>query len=74
MPKAAIPLNDKRIKALKPKAKRYLIADGGGLVLEVMTSGSMRLDGQFPSLLSGLRCSSGQNCLPVSNFICFESK
>ncbi|PWF55090.1 tyrosine-type recombinase/integrase [Massilia glaciei] len=41
MPKAAIPLNDKRIKALKPKAKRYLIADGGGLVLEVMTSGSM---------------------------------
>lgn len=41
MPKAAIPLNDKRIKALKPKAKRYLIADGGGLLLEVMTSGSM---------------------------------
>lgn len=41
MPKAAIPLNDKRIKALKPKAKRYLIADGGGLALEVMTSGSM---------------------------------
>lgn len=41
MPKAAIPLNDKRIKALKPKAKRYLIADGGGLVLEIMTSGSM---------------------------------
>lgn len=41
MPKAAIPLNDKRIKALKPQAKRYLIADGGGLVLEVMTSGSM---------------------------------
>lgn len=41
MPKAAIPLNDKRVKALKPKAKRYLIADGGGLVLEVMTSGSM---------------------------------
>lgn len=24
-----------------PKAKRYLIADGGGLVIEVMTSGSM---------------------------------
>jgi integrase len=41
MPKIAIPLNDKRIKSLKPKAKRYLIADGGGLVLEVMTSGSM---------------------------------
>lgn len=40
MPKAAIPLNDKRIKAMKPKAKRYLVADGGGLVLEVMTSGA----------------------------------
>lgn len=40
MPRTAIPLNDKRIKAMKPKAKRYLIADGGGLVLEVMTSGA----------------------------------
>jgi integrase len=40
MPKAAIPLNDKRIKAMKPKAKRYLVADGGGLALEVMTSGA----------------------------------
>jgi hypothetical protein len=39
MPKAAIPLNEKRIKALKPKAERHLIADGGGL--EVMTCGSM---------------------------------
>jgi hypothetical protein len=40
MPKIAIPLNDTKIKSLKPKAKRYLIADGGGLVLEVMTSGA----------------------------------
>lgn len=40
MPRTAIPLNDKRIKAMKPKAKRYLIADGGGLALEVMTSGA----------------------------------
>lgn len=40
MPKAATPLNDTRIKALKPKEKRYLIADGGGLSLEVMTSGT----------------------------------
>lgn len=40
MPRTAIPLNDKRIKAMKPKANRYLIADGGGLVLEVMTSGA----------------------------------
>jgi len=40
MPKAAIPLNDTRIKALKAKTKRYMVADGGGLVLEVMTSGT----------------------------------
>jgi integrase len=40
MPKAAIPLNDKRIKAMKPKARRYLVADGGGLVLEIMASGT----------------------------------
>jgi hypothetical protein len=40
MPKTATPLNDTRIKALKPKEKRYLIADGGGLSLEVMTSGT----------------------------------
>jgi integrase len=40
MPKAATPLNDTRIRALKPKAKRYLVSDGGGLVLEVMTSGT----------------------------------
>jgi hypothetical protein len=38
MPKLSTPLNDTKIKALRPKAKRYLIADGGGLVLEVMTS------------------------------------
>lgn len=40
MPKIAIPLNDTRIKGLKPKIARYLVADGGGLVLEVMTSGT----------------------------------
>jgi integrase len=40
MPKIAAPLNDTRIKALKSKDKRYLLSDGGGLVLEVMTSGS----------------------------------
>ena len=40
MPKAATPLNDTRIEALKPKEQRYTIADGGGLVLEVMTSGT----------------------------------
>lgn len=40
MPKIAAPLNDTRIRALKPKAKRYFVSDGGGLVLEVMTSGT----------------------------------
>jgi integrase len=40
MPKTATPLNDTRIKALKPKAARYRVSDGGGLVLEVMASGS----------------------------------
>ncbi|MDR5741578.1 tyrosine-type recombinase/integrase [Caballeronia sp. LZ029] len=40
MPKLANPLNDTRIKALKPKGNRYSVADGGGLVLEVMASGS----------------------------------
>lgn len=40
MPKTVVPLTDTRIKALKPKAARYRVSDGGGLVLEVMTSGS----------------------------------
>lgn len=40
MPKLAIPLNDTRIKALKQKANRYTVSDGGGLVLEVIASGS----------------------------------
>lgn len=40
MPKIVPPLNDTRIKALKPKVARYPVADGGGLLLEVMPSGS----------------------------------
>ncbi|WP_206999810.1 tyrosine-type recombinase/integrase [Trinickia mobilis] len=40
MPKTVVPLNDTRIKALKANAARYRISDGGGLVLEIMTSGS----------------------------------
>ena len=40
MPKIATPLNDTRIKALKSRAARYFVSDGGGLVLEVMTSGA----------------------------------
>ncbi|AOI71930.1 tyrosine-type recombinase/integrase [Burkholderia ubonensis] len=40
MPKTATPLNDTRIKSLKPRMSRYSVSDGGGLVLEVMASGS----------------------------------
>jgi hypothetical protein len=40
MPKTAVPLNDTRIKALKPRTARCCVADGGGLILEAMTSGS----------------------------------
>ncbi|TIC80539.1 tyrosine-type recombinase/integrase [Crenobacter intestini] len=40
MPRQAIPLTDTKIKALKPTEKRYRISDGGGLVLEVMPTGS----------------------------------
>ncbi|WP_176043615.1 tyrosine-type recombinase/integrase [Burkholderia vietnamiensis] len=40
MPKIVQPLTDTRIKALQPKAARYPVADGGGLILEVMPSGS----------------------------------
>src|SRR5580704_12558617 len=32
-------LTDSRIKALKPKAARYLVSDGRGLSLDVMPSG-----------------------------------
>lgn len=40
MPKIVVPLTDIRIKSLKPKEARYFVADGNGLVLEVMMSGS----------------------------------
>lgn len=40
MPKIVPPLTDTRIKAMQPRATRYSVADGGGLVLEVMPSGS----------------------------------
>ncbi|CAG9168104.1 tyrosine-type recombinase/integrase [Cupriavidus pinatubonensis] len=40
MPKQVTPLTDTRIKALKPKPARYPVSDGGGLLLEVMPSGS----------------------------------
>ncbi|CAN0624356.1 DUF4102 domain-containing protein [Burkholderia multivorans] len=40
MPKIVTSLTDTRIRALKPKASRYSVSDGDGLVLEVMPSGS----------------------------------
>ncbi|KVT56532.1 tyrosine-type recombinase/integrase [Burkholderia ubonensis] len=40
MPKIVQPLTPTRIDAMKPKAARYPVSDGGGLILEVMPSGS----------------------------------
>lgn len=39
MPRATRPLNDSQIRALKPRATRYCLADGNGLILEVMPTG-----------------------------------
>jgi integrase len=40
MPRQATPLTDTRVKALKPKPERYRVSDTGGLMLEVLPSGS----------------------------------
>lgn len=40
MPRQATPLTDTKIKSLKPKDERYRVGDTGGLILEVMPSGS----------------------------------
>lgn len=40
MPKLATPLTDIQIKNAKPKDKPYTLADGGGMYLEVMPTGS----------------------------------
>lgn len=40
MPKIVQPLTDTRIRALRPKAARYPVSDGAGLILEIMPSGS----------------------------------
>jgi integrase len=40
MPKLAKPLTDTQVKAAKPRAKTYTMADGGGMYLEVATTGS----------------------------------
>lgn len=40
MPKLAVPLTDIQIKNAKPKAKPYTMADGGGMYLEIVPTGS----------------------------------
>ena len=40
MPKLVVPLVDIQLKKAKPKDKPYKLADGGGLYLEVMPTGS----------------------------------
>ncbi|KAK43623.1 integrase [Caballeronia jiangsuensis] len=40
MPRSVVPLNDSQIRALKPRGARYSVADGNGLVLEVLTTGT----------------------------------
>ncbi|MFM0338896.1 tyrosine-type recombinase/integrase [Paraburkholderia fungorum] len=40
MPKLAAPLTESQIRALEPRPTRYCVADGNGLVIEVMTTGT----------------------------------
>lgn len=40
MPKLAAPLTETQIRGLEPRATRYCVADGNGLVIEVMTTGT----------------------------------
>ncbi|WP_426174239.1 tyrosine-type recombinase/integrase [Massilia sp. TWR1-2-2] len=40
MPKLAKPLTDTQARSAKPKEKAYTLADGGGMYLEIMPSGS----------------------------------
>lgn len=40
MPKLAKPLTDAQVKNAKPKEKPYTLADGGGMYLEIMPTGS----------------------------------
>jgi integrase len=39
MPKLATPLSESHIRSLQPRATRYSVADGKGLILEVMPTG-----------------------------------
>lgn len=40
MPKLAKPLTDTQVRTAKPRAKTYTLADGGGMYLEVASTGS----------------------------------
>lgn len=40
MPRLAVPLTESQIRALEPRATRYCVADGNGLVIEIMTTGT----------------------------------
>jgi len=40
MPKTVPPLSEAQIRAMEPRATRYSIADGNGLVLEIMPTGN----------------------------------
>ncbi|HZZ11957.1 MAG TPA: tyrosine-type recombinase/integrase [Paraburkholderia sp.] len=40
MPKLATPLSESHIRALEPRASRYSVADGNGLIIEVMITGT----------------------------------
>ena len=40
MPKVVAPLTDVQVKSAKPKEKAYKLADGGGLYLEIVPTGS----------------------------------
>lgn len=40
MPRLATPLTDIQVRTAKPKSKAYTLADGGGMYLEVLPSGS----------------------------------
>ena len=58
MPRLAVPLTETQIRALEPRATRYCVADGNGLVIEVMTTGTKvwrfryTLDGQRQPLVT----------------------
>ncbi|BCF98925.1 phage integrase [Paraburkholderia sp. PGU19] len=53
MPKLATPLSESHIRTLQPRAARYSVADGNGLILEVMPTG--RKVWRFRYTLNGRR-------------------